>query len=291
MRQLLAALTVLLATTGLSRAYTTVSEDQLFSLIESNDSLVLVDVREESEYDPGHIDGAHLYPYTSKVLEEKYRELPAGYPIAFYCGSGSRSAKAAAFLEREDSAAYAGRIYSLDGGVAAWTYGLVTGGQDGPQIVLQPDTLDFGGNGAGTRWLTINNSASRCAALVLIPAVRTKAFTSVADTAVIMPGDSILITVSFSPAIDTLHTANLAAFHGGVARDTIVAVLTGSGPPAIKGDIDSDGEVDIGDFMALLDALSDRSDDAVTDRMDIDSDGAVDLADLMRLLLIIRGND
>ncbi len=78
--------------------------------------LQVLDVREQGEWDAGHIPGSVHRPY------HDIDELPAGIdpdePVAVICGSGQRSAVAASLLQRLG----AGRvIHVVDGGVPRWT--------------------------------------------------------------------------------------------------------------------------------------------------------------------------
>ncbi len=76
----------------------------------------LVDVREESEWQQGHIAGAiHL---GKGILE---RDIEAQIPekradIVLYCGGGFRSALAADNLQKMGYT----RVRSMDGGIRAW---------------------------------------------------------------------------------------------------------------------------------------------------------------------------
>ena len=62
-------------------------------LFESDPAVILLDVRNRSEYDAGHIDGSTLIPVAE--LEGRLPELPdRGATIIVYCRSGVRSASA-----------------------------------------------------------------------------------------------------------------------------------------------------------------------------------------------------
>ena len=84
-------------------------------LINHKDAIVL-DVREENEYETGHLLNAKLIPLGAlkgRVGElEKYRE----HPIIVTCASGNRSRIAAAQLKNRQFT----QAYSLIGGVVAW---------------------------------------------------------------------------------------------------------------------------------------------------------------------------
>jgi rhodanese-related sulfurtransferase len=84
-------------------------------LINHKNALIL-DVREQGEYDAGHILNSKLISL-GKLAErigelEKYRERP----IVVVCRSGQRSASACAFLGKQGFA----QAYNLSGGVMAW---------------------------------------------------------------------------------------------------------------------------------------------------------------------------
>ncbi len=84
-------------------------------LINRQNALVL-DVREQGEYDSGHILNSRLIPL-GKLHErigelEKYRERP----IVVVCRSGMRSASACAMLGKQGFA----QVHNLAGGVMAW---------------------------------------------------------------------------------------------------------------------------------------------------------------------------
>lgn len=75
---------------------------------------LLVDVREQEEWDAGRIPGTTHLPLS--VLPQRWRELPDAERTVFICRSGGRSMAAA------EAFAAAGRpgCVNLMGGVAAW---------------------------------------------------------------------------------------------------------------------------------------------------------------------------
>lgn len=73
----------------------------------------MVDVREPSEYQAGHIAEAKLVPLGE--LEARMDELPKGRPILCVCASGARSGMAA---RRLASAGY--EVMNLRGGMSGW---------------------------------------------------------------------------------------------------------------------------------------------------------------------------
>ncbi|MBI2861852.1 MAG: rhodanese-like domain-containing protein [Chloroflexi bacterium] len=74
----------------------------------------IIDVREEWEYERGHIPGAKLIPLN--VVLSKPREVLEGDHVLFVCGVGERSAVAC------EMAAAVGlkHLYNLEGGTMDW---------------------------------------------------------------------------------------------------------------------------------------------------------------------------
>jgi len=84
--------------------------------LEKGDSFVLVDVREDSEWQSGHIPGAvHLGKgVIERDVETKYPDPHT--PLVLYCGGGYRSALAAEALQKMGYT----NVISMDGGIRAW---------------------------------------------------------------------------------------------------------------------------------------------------------------------------
>ena len=75
----------------------------------------ILDVREQSEWDEGHIPGSRFIPWHD--IDSLPEGLDPERPIAVVCGSGQRAAVAASLIQR-----HGGRkvIHVIDGGVPAW---------------------------------------------------------------------------------------------------------------------------------------------------------------------------
>jgi glyoxylase-like metal-dependent hydrolase (beta-lactamase superfamily II)/rhodanese-related sulfurtransferase len=92
--------------------------------LESDPSLQVLDVRERSEWDEGHLDGSVHCPYHD--LQRIPRDIDPQQPVAAICSSGQRSAVAASLLARHGARTV---IHVADGGVkavAAAGHGVVT---------------------------------------------------------------------------------------------------------------------------------------------------------------------
>ena len=84
--------------------------------LDAEEKLVLIDVREESEWARGHLPGAiHL---GKGVIERDIEQrLPdAGTKVVLYCGGGFRSALAADNLQKMGYT----NVESMDGGWKGW---------------------------------------------------------------------------------------------------------------------------------------------------------------------------
>jgi hydroxyacylglutathione hydrolase len=78
-------------------------------------SVQILDVREQDEWDAGHIAGSVHRPYHD--IQELPEGIDPGRPVAAICGSGPRSAVAASLLKRLGLEAV---IHVVDGGVGRW---------------------------------------------------------------------------------------------------------------------------------------------------------------------------
>ena len=83
--------------------------------MDSDPSVQLIDVREQTEWEAVRIPGALHRPW--HTLREPVPGLDPGRPVAVICGSGQRSAIGASLLAGQG---FAGVIHVVGGGVGAW---------------------------------------------------------------------------------------------------------------------------------------------------------------------------
>ena len=78
--------------------YVNITAEEAKEIMDTEEGYVILDVREQDEYDAGHIPGAILIPYTQ--IEEKAEEVRTdkNQLILVYCRSGRRSKIAAESL-------------------------------------------------------------------------------------------------------------------------------------------------------------------------------------------------
>ena len=109
-----------LAQTGesLITTYESISVDTAYNMITSGSfpNLVILDVRNQSEYELGHLYGAILIPYYQ--LDTRIGELEehANDEIIVYCKSGYRSQIACEILVNHNFT----KVYNMLGGITAW---------------------------------------------------------------------------------------------------------------------------------------------------------------------------
>ena len=97
--------------------YQKISQEEAKEMMDAGEVLIL-DVREQSEYDSGHIPGAVLLPVGSIDAETDADIIPKTDTVVLvYCRSGNRSKKAAEALAE---LGYTG-IYEF-GGINTWPY-------------------------------------------------------------------------------------------------------------------------------------------------------------------------
>jgi rhodanese-related sulfurtransferase len=90
--------------------------DEIKSRLDRGDKFVLVDVREESEWQKDHLPGAiHM---SKGVIERdvEHRVPDLNTEVVLYCGGGFRSALAADNLQKMGYT----NVISMDGGVRGW---------------------------------------------------------------------------------------------------------------------------------------------------------------------------
>ncbi len=83
---------------------------------EGGDSFILIDVREDHEWQAGHLPGAeHLGKgIIERDIEERFPDVNA--ELILYCGGGFRSALAAETLQKMGYT----NVISMDGGFRGW---------------------------------------------------------------------------------------------------------------------------------------------------------------------------
>ncbi len=76
--------------------------------------LKILDVRDKSEWEEGHIEGATHIPYY--FLEQRLQELDNTQPLALICASGQRSSIACSLLQKHGFT----QLFNVVGGMEAW---------------------------------------------------------------------------------------------------------------------------------------------------------------------------
>ena len=97
---------------------------------DQKDRFQLLDVREDWEWDAGHIDGAMHIPLSEVMAGQVQGRLDQGRPVVVVCKTGNRSELAALMLQARGYEAH-----NLEGGTERWAgsgYPIVaTGGGPG----------------------------------------------------------------------------------------------------------------------------------------------------------------
>lgn len=97
--------------------YNEITPDEAYEIIENNNEIVIIDVREESEYETGHlIDSVNIPLRTieqsiTKVVDNKETS------IIVYCKSGVRALEASKILINKGYT----KVYTF-GGIDSWEY-------------------------------------------------------------------------------------------------------------------------------------------------------------------------
>jgi rhodanese-related sulfurtransferase len=89
-------------------------DPQTVNLLRERDDVLLIDVREQFEYDAGHIPGITLIPMGQ--IPNRLTDIPKDKTVIISCQTGRRSAQIAGFLQEQGFT----NIHDLDGGFSAW---------------------------------------------------------------------------------------------------------------------------------------------------------------------------
>ncbi|MEM3832830.1 MAG: rhodanese-like domain-containing protein [Thermoprotei archaeon] len=127
-------------------AYENISVDTAYNMIKKKQVSLVLDVRNQSEYNLGHLYGAVLIPVYE--LEDRISEIQKHMndPIIVYSKSGYRSQTACEILVNHGFT----KVYNMLGGITAWmeagypiytTYHYITVGIVNKEILLQIDPL------------------------------------------------------------------------------------------------------------------------------------------------------
>lgn len=87
---------------------------ELKEMIDKGEDFQLVDVREQSEYDAGNLEGLFIPLAT---IPQNVDKISKDKKVVVHCRSGKRSANAIAFLENNHGFT---NLYNLEGGIVAW---------------------------------------------------------------------------------------------------------------------------------------------------------------------------
>lgn len=91
-----------------------IAPQELKQKLDDNESVLLLDVREPSEYDIVHLEGARLIPLNT--LPQNIESLPSDQEIVVYCHHGQRSLYAVAYLQQNGF----NEAKNLIGGIDQW---------------------------------------------------------------------------------------------------------------------------------------------------------------------------
>ena len=108
---------VIITEKGEKTMYEQITQDEAKKIMDSEEKHIILDTREQDEFDEGHIPGAILLPYTE--IEDKAEEMLPDKDalILVYCRSGRRSKIAAQSLAELDYT----NIKEF-GGIITWKY-------------------------------------------------------------------------------------------------------------------------------------------------------------------------
>ncbi len=87
---------------------------QTVAEVKDRDDVYVLDVREQWEYDEGHIPGVVLLPLTE--VPSRLDEIPTDKTVIVTCRTGNRSGQAVDFLRQNGF----DNVHNMSGGIVAW---------------------------------------------------------------------------------------------------------------------------------------------------------------------------
>jgi rhodanese-related sulfurtransferase len=94
----------------------TMTVSELKAAIENGEEIILIDCREQDEWDAGHVEQAMFKPLSDFENQTKDLTNPNA-KVAIMCRSGKRSMSACQFLAEEKEF---NDLYNVTGGILAW---------------------------------------------------------------------------------------------------------------------------------------------------------------------------
>lgn len=82
--------------------------------IKGRSEVLVLDVREQDEYDQSHIPGVTLIPMST--IMDRLSEIPKDKTVVVTCRSGNRSSQVATYLRQQGFT----NIHDMAGGIVAW---------------------------------------------------------------------------------------------------------------------------------------------------------------------------
>ncbi len=110
---------------GITKRYPKISHistTKLANMMEKSTDIVLVDVREESEFQVSHLPGAIRISPNANIsqINAALENIIKGKKVVFYCSVGERSSRMAELAKDDLMSKGASEVYNLSGGIFAW---------------------------------------------------------------------------------------------------------------------------------------------------------------------------
>ena len=94
-----------------------VSPKRVKAMLDADEAFVLIDCREQPEFDAARIEQAKLYPMSMLKSQLPELEAHAEEKLVVFCHAGMRSMQVTAFLREQGF----DDVWSMAGGIDAWS--------------------------------------------------------------------------------------------------------------------------------------------------------------------------
>jgi len=102
-----------------TKTYQNIPAKELNNWLNAGKDILLIDVREPSEFKDGYIKGAINIPLGQ--FENRLQEIPKEKDVVVYCRSGRRSAEASQILVKNGYR----KVFNLEGGIMNWPFEVI----------------------------------------------------------------------------------------------------------------------------------------------------------------------
>jgi len=101
-----------------------IAPDEVRDLLDADETVRIVDIRSEAEFERGHIPGSENVPF--HALADEIERLDGAERVVTVCPHGQASVQAARLVASYEGLSEEARVESMAGGLSEWDHELAT---------------------------------------------------------------------------------------------------------------------------------------------------------------------